>query len=82
MFCHFAWLLKYLYIEELRFLMCISDSFVYIVTGYGLDGWGSNPVRRKIFLFSSAQTGSDPASYPMRSGDPFPLEGVKTARTL
>jgi hypothetical protein len=42
-----------------------QDTSISIVAGYGLDGWGLIPGRRKIFLFS---TESRPALRPTQLG--------------
>jgi hypothetical protein len=60
---------------SLTLLSMSQDISVAIVTGYGLNGWGSVPSRGKIFLFShSIQTGSGAHQtfYPMSTGGSFP----------
>jgi hypothetical protein len=51
-----------------------QDSRAGVTTAYGLNGRGSIPVRGKIFLPHSVQTGSmvHPTFHPMGTGCSFP----------
>jgi hypothetical protein len=50
------------------------ESSVGIVTGYGLDGWGSNPGKGKIFLFPTSRPTLGPSQPAIQwvPGNDFP----------
>jgi hypothetical protein len=61
------------------FSLLYSIEGVGIAMGYGLDVRGSNSGRSKIFYLHNVQTGSGarPASYPVDTGDSFPVGKVE-----